>query len=95
MAGPADRRPAERKPRVDPLKTFERSMRAFQDNVRRSGPAAAASYTLTGGILVLGGLGYVADNKLGTAPCLLVTGLVLGIVVGFYALIMASRRPQP
>lgn len=87
--------PAERKPRFDRMKTFERSMRAFQENVRRSGPAAAASYTLTGGILVLGGLGYAADNKFGTAPWLLVTGLVLGIVVGFYSLIMASRRPQP
>lgn len=87
--------PAKKKPRVDGLKTFERSMRAFQENVQRAGPAAAASYTLTGGIFLLGGLGYVADLKLGTSPWFLVSGLVVGIVVGFYALIMAARRPQP
>ena len=88
-------RPADRKPRFDRLKTLERSMRAFQDNVQRSGPAAAAAYTLTGGILVLGGLGYAADRWLGTSPWFMVAGLVLGIVVGFYALIMSTRPGQP
>ena len=87
--------PADRKPRFDRLKTFERSMRAFQDNVQRAGPAASAAYTLTGGILVLGGLGYAADRWLGTSPWFLISGLVLGIAVGFYALIMASRQGQP
>ncbi|HQX80936.1 MAG TPA: AtpZ/AtpI family protein [Vicinamibacterales bacterium] len=87
-------RPGGKKPRLDTLKSFERSMRAFQENVQRAGPAASASYTLTGGILLLGGLGYVADRWLGTSPWLLISGLVLGIVVGFYALIMASRRGQ-
>lgn len=70
-------------------------MRAFQDNVQRSGPAAAAAYTLTGGILLLGGLGYAADRWLGTSPWLLLSGLLLGIAVGFYGLVMATRRPQP
>ena len=85
-------RPADRKPRFDRLKTLERSMRAFQENVQRAGPAASASYTLTGGILLLGGLGYAADKWLGTPPWFLLSGLVLGIVVGFYALIMSTRR---
>ena len=88
-------RPADRKPRFDRMKTLERSMRAFQDNVQRSGPAASAAYTLTGGILVLGGLGYAADRWLGTSPWCLISGLVLGIVVGFYALVMSTRRGQP
>ena len=85
-------RPADRKPRFDRLKTLERSMRAFQDNVQRSGPAASAAYTLTGGILVLGGLGYAADRWLGTEPWLFLTGLFVGIVAGFYALITARPR---
>ena len=87
-------RPGGKKPRLDTLKSCGRSMRAFQENVQRAGPAAIARYTLTGGILLLGGLGYVADRWLGTSPWLLISGLVLGIVVGFYALIMASRRGQ-
>jgi F0F1-type ATP synthase assembly protein I len=74
------------------MKTLERSMRAFQDNVQRAGPAASAAYTLTGGIFLLGGLGYAADRWLGTSPWFLISGLVLGIVVGFYALVMSTRQ---
>ena len=85
-------RPADRKPRFDRLKSITGSMRAFQDNVQRSGPAASAAYTLTGGILVLGGLGYALDRWLATSPWLVLSGLVLGIVVGFYGLIVARPR---
>ena len=87
-------RSSDKKPRFDRFQSFERSMRAFQENVQRAGPAASASYTLTGGILLLGGLGYAVDLWLGTSPWFLISGLVLGIVVGFYALIMAMRRGQ-
>jgi F0F1-type ATP synthase assembly protein I len=63
-----------------------RAAKALQENVTRSGPVAAAGYTLIGAILLLGGLGYVLDSRWGTAPWLLVGGLILGIVVGFYEL---------
>ena len=85
-------RPADRKPRFDRMKTLERSMRAFQENVQRAGPAASAAYTLTGGILLLGGLGYAADRWLGTSPWFFLTGLVVGILAGFYAMVMSTRR---
>ena len=58
----------------------------FQRNLRNSAPSAAASYTLIGAIIVLGGLGYLADSWLGTEPWLLLLGLLLGIIVGFYEL---------
>jgi F0F1-type ATP synthase assembly protein I len=58
----------------------------FQRNLRESAPVAAASYTLIGAIIVLGALGYFADAWLGTGPWLLLLGLLLGIVVGFYEL---------
>lgn len=67
----------------DPL---ARSLRYLQENVRRSGPAAAASYTLIGAILLLGGLGYAVDQWRGTAPWFLLGGLLLGLIVGFYDL---------
>lgn len=67
-------------------------MRAFQENVQRAGPAAAASYTLTGGILLLGGLGYLADRWLQTSPWFFLTGAIVGILAGFYALVMSTRR---
>jgi F0F1-type ATP synthase assembly protein I len=72
-----------------------RSIRYLQENIRRSGPAAAASYTLIGAIILLGGIGYALDEWWGTSPWFLVGGLVLGVVVGFYELartVWPSRR---
>jgi len=65
-----------------------RSLKNLQDNIRRSGPAAAAGYTLIGAILLLGGIGYALDAWLGTSPWCLLAGLLAGIVVGFYELAM-------
>ena len=63
-----------------------RSLEYFNENVRRSGPAASAGYTLIGALLLLGGIGYAVDVWQGTAPWGLLVGLILGIVVGFYEL---------
>ena len=63
-----------------------RSLQYLQDNVRRSGPAAAASYTLIGGIVLFGGVGYAVDRWRGTSPGFLLGGLLLGLIVGFYDL---------
>ena len=63
-----------------------RSLRYLQDNVRRSGPAAAASYGLIGAIMLFGGIGYAIDRWRGTSPWFLLGGLMLGLVVGFYEL---------
>jgi F0F1-type ATP synthase assembly protein I len=67
---------------------LSRSLKNFQENVRRAGPAAGASYTLIGAITLLGAVGYAVDAWQGTAPWFLVGGLMLGIVVGFYELAM-------
>jgi F0F1-type ATP synthase assembly protein I len=66
--------------------SFKRSAESLQDNVRRAGPAAGASYTLIGAIILLGGIGYGLDQSLGTAPWGLFVGLILGLIVGFYEL---------
>lgn len=72
---------------------LERAARAFQANMASAGPVAAASYTLVGGIILLGGIGYAVDRWWGSAPWGLVIGLVLGIVVGFYEIIRVSLQP--
>ena len=69
-----------------PGSTLQGSVRAFQENVTRSGDAAAASYTLIGAILLLGGVGYAVDRWRGTSPWFLVGGLFLGVAVGMYEL---------
>jgi len=63
-----------------------RSFRYLQENVRKSGPAAAASYTLIGAIILLGGVGYAIDEWRNTSPWFLLGGLLLGLIVGFYDL---------
>jgi F0F1-type ATP synthase assembly protein I len=73
---------------------FGRSLQEFQESAQQAGPAAAASYTLVGGILLLGGIGYAIDLWKGSSPWGLVVGLCLGVTVGFYQLIKTAwRRP--
>ena len=70
-------------PRNDRELFPRRSLEQFQRNVARAGPAAAASYSLIGAILLLGGIGYALDSWLGNAHWFLLAGLLLGLVVGF------------
>ena len=73
-------------PDSDPGPFLARSLRFLQENLRRSGPAVTAGYVLMGAIALLGGIGYGVDVWSGTSPWFLVTGLFLGIVVGFVEL---------
>jgi len=70
--------------------SFSRSAKSLQDNASNAGAAAGASYTLVGGIILLGGLGYLLDKWQGTGPWGLVIGLALGIIVGFYDLVKTT-----
>jgi F0F1-type ATP synthase assembly protein I len=63
-----------------------RAARGLQETVTQAGPVAAASYTLIGAILFLGGLGYGLDSWLGIRPWGVIGGLALGLIVGFYEL---------
>ena len=72
---------------------LERSLKAVRvSGADGAAPAATASYTLIGAIILFGGLGYAVDAWRGTSPWGLVTGLVLGLVVGFYELAKAVWR---
>jgi F0F1-type ATP synthase assembly protein I len=78
----------------DDLDFLARSFRYLQENIRRSGPAAAASYTLIGAILLLGAIGYAVDAWRGTSPWGLLVGLLVGLVVGFYELAKTVWGPK-
>jgi F0F1-type ATP synthase assembly protein I len=71
---------------------LKRSTEALQKTAEQAGPAAGASYTLIGAILLLGAIGYGIDKWRGTSPWFLVGGLVLGIVVGMYELAKTAFR---
>ena len=49
-------------PGNDRARSLGRSLKALQTSVERAGPAAAASYSLIGAILLLGGIGYGCDD---------------------------------
>ena len=70
--------------------SLSRAAKSLQDNASRSGAAAGASYTLIGAILLLGGAGYALDDWQGTGPWGLLSGLTLGLIVGFYELIKTT-----
>ena len=69
-----------------------RSLRQTQENLRQAGPAVMGGYTLLGAIIVLGGIGYALDAWLDASPWFLLTGLLLGIVVGFTELAKVMWR---
>ena len=69
-----------------------RTLRVLQETVVTAGPAAGASYTLIGAIILLGGIGYAVDRWRGTSPWFLLGGLALGLIVGFYELARAVWR---
>jgi F0F1-type ATP synthase assembly protein I len=73
---------------------LERSTRSLQENAERAGPAAGASYTLIGAILLLGGIGYALDAWRGTSPWFLLAGLLLGLVIGFWELAKTVWRAK-
>ncbi len=71
---------------------FAASFEFFQRSLRAAGPAASASYTLIGAVILLGGLGYLIDHWLESAPWFLIGGLLLGVVVGLYELAKVAFR---
>lgn len=75
--------------------SFRQPAAGLQASLRRAGTVAGASYSLIGAIILLGGLGYFADGWFGTEPWLLIAGLFLGIVVGFYELARVVWRRTP
>ncbi len=63
-----------------------------QDTKRKSGIAYAAAFNLFVSVVGFSGVGWLLDRWLGTAPWLLVTGLVLGAVAGFYQFVRLTSK---
>ena len=59
---------------------------------RKSGIAYAAALTLFASVITLCGIGWALDRWLGTEPWLLVIGIVLGAVAGFYQFIRLTSK---
>lgn len=59
---------------------------------RKSGIVYAAVFAIISAILGFLFIGWVLDRWLGTSPWLLVTGIILGSIAGFYQFIRLMSR---
>jgi F0F1-type ATP synthase assembly protein I len=76
----------------DRRSSLSSTTQSFEESVSGSASAMGASYTLVGAVLLLGAIGYGVDRWQGTSPWFLLTGLILGVIVGFYELVKATTR---
>jgi ATP synthase protein I len=63
-----------------------------EETNRKSGIAYAAALTLFASVVTLCGIGWLLDHWLGTKPWLMVAGLVLGAITGFYQFIRLTSK---
>jgi ATP synthase protein I len=63
-----------------------------QEENQKSGIAYAAGLSLFFSVASLAGVGWLCDRWLGTEPWLLVAGVVLGSIVGFYQFIKLTSK---
>ena len=63
-----------------------------QESNRKSGLAYAAGINLFASVIVLSGVGWLADRWLATKPWFLAAGVVLGSIVGLYQFIRLSSK---
>lgn len=63
-----------------------------EETNRKSGIAYSAGLMLFSSVVAFCGAGWLADRWLGTKPWLLVVGIVLGAIVGFYQFIRLTSK---
>lgn len=63
-----------------------------KEQAKKSGIAYAAGLVLFSSVISLCCVGWLLDRWLGTKPWLLVTGIALGAVAGFYQFIRLTSK---
>ena len=70
------------------------NFKSFQNIVKQSGPAAAASYGLIASILIFTYFGSIIDRKIDSSPFAIIIGMILGLIIGFYHLIKVVNKTK-
>jgi len=63
-----------------------------EEAARKGGIAYAAAFTLFASVAVMTGFGWLLDRWIGTSPWLLVAGIILGAIAGFYQFIRLTSK---
>ena len=74
---------------------LEKSFAYFQKILQQSGPIASASYGLLESVLIFTFLGWYIDVYNGSSPKGVLSGLAIGLIVGFYHLLKTVRTHKP
>ena len=64
----------------------------FTKSVRKAEPYISIVYTLIGSVAMFGVIGWFLDKQLNTTPGLIITGLFLGLFVGYYHLYKVLKK---
>ena len=80
--------------KLDDNKYDLKYFRSLQNILSAAGPAASASYTLTGSILIFLFVGWYFDNENNTSPFGLIIGILLGLSIGFYHLFKTIKQKK-
>ena len=75
---------------IDIIENFK----SFQNIVKQSGPAAAASYGLIASILIFTYFGWIIDREIDSSPFAILIGMLLGMIIGFYHLIKVVGKTK-
>ena len=75
---------------IDIIENFK----SFQNIVKQSGPAAAASYGLIASILIFTYFGWMIDREINSSPFAILIGMLLGMIIGFYHLIKVVGKTK-
>ena len=78
------------KRQIDIVENFK----SFQNIVKQSGPAAAASYGLIASILIFTYFGWMIDRKIDSSPFAILIGMLMGMIIGFYHLIKVVGKTK-
>ena len=70
------------------------NFKSFQNIVKQSGPAAAASYGLIASVLIFTYFGWIIDRKIDSSPFAILIGMLLGMIIGFYHLIKLVNKTK-
>ena len=80
--------------KIDDNKYDLKYFRSLQNILSAAGPAASASYTITGSILIFLFVGWYFDKEYHTSPIGLLTGISLGLSIGFYHLFKTIKQKK-